>query len=255
MKEVTLSPESSRKIGFTSDTHFGHRNIIQYCLRPWMTDAELAELAQISSIPTLDASGFPLLDDNGAPVIRPKFRVSDDTLTRHNDGLIERINATLGADDILIHAGDVAWSDATKLQEFRDRVNVKEVYVAIGNHDKESDLVRLYGRERVAERFQFTIGKQIVIVDHYPGDRWHQSHYGSYLLFGHTHGAVNASRRTNPAYSLSIDIGVDSHDFRPWLWEELVALFAERKPAFERWAAKAYSAGKDAGGMAPIGSP
>lgn len=229
MKEISFDP--SRKIGLTSDTHYGHANIIQYCLRPWLSDAELTEVQKGN-----------------------KIKVSDDTLRRHDDALVERINDTLGPDDVLIHAGDVAWRGLETLREFRERVRVREIYFTVGNHDKEEDLCEVFGRERVAERFALTVGEQLAIVDHYPADRWHNSHYGSWLLFGHCHGALNAARRTNPAYSMSIDIGVDSHDFRPWLWPELVALFAERKPTFERWRAKAYP-GKDAGGMAPVGLP
>jgi calcineurin-like phosphoesterase family protein len=91
------------------------------------------------------------------------------------------------------------------------------------------------------------------VIDHYPGYSWQESHKSCWQLFGHVHGAENAKRRQDPAWSLSIDVGVDSHDFKPWLWkEELVPLFADRKPAFDRWHKQKYS-GKGGGGMAPQG--
>jgi calcineurin-like phosphoesterase family protein len=230
MKNLTLDP--ARRIGFTSDTHYGHGNIIQYCLRPWLTEGELAEIKA-----------------------NTRTRVSADTIRRHDDALVSRINATLGADDILINAGDVAWGDRANLQEFRDRVNVREVYCVVGNHDSEEDLKAVYGDDRVNERIALTIGGQFVVVDHYPGHAWHQSHNASWQLFGHVHGALNAARRTNPAYSLSIDIGVDSHNFTPWLWPELVSLFAERKPQYDLWRARQYDDNKGPGCMTVVGRP
>jgi calcineurin-like phosphoesterase family protein len=239
MKEIVLS--EGRRIGVTSDTHYGHSNIIQYCLRPFMSPEEYAMVLM----------GEDARVEKGHPA---KVKLSADSLARQNAALVDGINSVLGADDVLIHAGDVAWRDLATLQEFRDRLAVKEIYVAIGNHDVESELVQVFGRDRVFERFLVQVGRQRAVVDHYPGYSWQESHKATWLLFGHVHGAANAARKENPQYALSIDVGVDSHDFKPWLWTKLVDLFAARKPAFDRWCRKTYP-GKEAGGMAPVGAP
>jgi calcineurin-like phosphoesterase family protein len=54
---------------------------------------------------------------------------------------------------------------------------------------------------------------------------WHHSGRGVWHLYGHSHGNL----ADDPA-SLSIDVGVDSHSFRPWHFDEIrTAMNAKRK--------------------------
>ncbi len=236
----------TRKVAVTSDTHYGHGNIINYCRRPFATPDEWDALLRYE---LRKQAAF----EADEPFTEPSPKFSAETIARQNDALVAGINAVLGPDDVLIHAGDVAWKDLYTLFEFRERVTVRDIYVAIGNHDVEDELVAVFGRDKVMERFMIEVGGQRAVIDHYPGYSWQDSHKAAWLLFGHVHGAENAARRQNPAYALSIDVGVDSHEFRPWLWkEELVPLFAERRPQYDRWRAAKYP-GKDGGGMAPVG--
>ena len=238
MRMIKLDP--ARRIGVTSDTHYSHANIIAFCLRPFLSDEERRWV--VMSEKDRVAAGGPA-----------RVELSAETVRRQNDALVDGINAVLGADDVLIHAGDVAWDNPGALAEFRSRLTVREIYVAVGNHDDEDELAAVFGRDRVFERFAVKVGPQEAVIDHYPGDSWQASHKRAFQLFGHVHGAANARRRQNPAWALSIDVGVDSHGFKPWLWtEELLPLFAERRAAFDLWAARAYP-GKEAGGMAPVG--
>lgn len=227
----TLKFDPSRNIYFTSDTHYGHANIIQYCLRPWLTNDEYARMRA-----------------------GEKIKVSEDTLARHDEDMLSYFNHKVGPDDILIHAGDVAWGYG-KLEEFAVRLNCKNVYVTVGNHDDEADLRHIFGRDKVFERFMVDINGQKAVIDHYPGDSWEDSHKGAWQLFGHIHGVGNARRRQVPSWALSVDIGVDSHDFRPWSWQELTKLFSERRHLWDDWRAKLRQQDKEKGGMAPDGMP
>jgi len=52
---------------------------------------------------------------------------------------------------------------------------------------------------------------------------WNQSNRGSWHLYGHSHG-----RLPEVPNSLSMDVGVDTHDFRPWHFDEIKAVMNER---------------------------
>jgi len=52
---------------------------------------------------------------------------------------------------------------------------------------------------------------------------WNLSHHGSWHLYGHSHGNL-----PDTPTSLSMDVGVDTHGFRPWHFDEISTLMAER---------------------------
>lgn len=227
--------DKGRKIWITSDTHYRHRNIIKYCMRPWLSDEERIALENAP-------------DERAAK----KIHVSDETLKRHDEGIVARINEKVGPDDVLIHGGDVAWGTEA-LEDFADLVNCDEVYVLIGNHDDEFQLKRVFGSSNVFERVMVEVGRQRAIIDHYPADTWDGSHHGNWHLYGHVHGVGNERRRLEPSWALSIDVGVDSHDYYPWDWyEELLPLFAGRKKDWDDWRKRLRS--KEQGGMRSVGA-
>jgi len=57
---------------------------------------------------------------------------------------------------------------------------------------------------------------------------WHHSSRGVWHLYGHSHGNL----KDDPT-SLSIDVGVDSHDFQPWHLDEIRATMESRRHARE----------------------
>lgn len=85
---------------YTADLHFGHRNIITYCNRPWRT---------LDGHPDAEAM---------------------------TEALIARINERVRADDELIVAGDVAlhWK-AARIRELMDRIVCRRRILVRGNHD------------------------------------------------------------------------------------------------------------------------
>lgn len=228
-----LSIPKGVQVGVTSDTHWNHRRIIAYCERPWLwfhtNNSRLKEV--------------------GEPYVVP-----DGVLKAHDDFLVDSINAALGPDDYLLHAGDVCWNGLEKLREFRDRLRVKNIYVAVGNHDSQEDLAAAFGGDRVAERWMVHVdgpgGRRSAVLDHFPGYSWEGSHKGTWQLFGHVHGKLDNRHVNNPQWLLSLDVGVDSHNFEPWLWhEELLPLFDSRMTTWRAWRDQAYATPKEKGGM------
>lgn len=235
----TIQIAKGRRVAISSDPHVGHRGIIGYCRRPWLY---------------LDT------DNRRRGEAGEAYKVSDAALAAHDDAIIANINRVAGPDDVLFLLGDIAWgepggSGLKKLRQFRDRLACREIHVMVGNHDDETDLRTVFGDAFVYERLFVQVdgpaGRREAVLDHFGADVWHRSHHGSWLLFGHSHGGLDGRHLKNPAWLLSLDVGVDSHDFRPWLWhEELVPLMDSRRAAWQAWRDATYSTPKDKGGMA-----
>lgn len=182
------------KIYFTSDHHFGHKNIIKFSERPFEDVNEMDEI------------------------------------------LIQRWNEKVNPEDEVYHLGDVGLSSSGKLRKILERLNGK-IYLINGNHEKSAqdchsrfEWIKDY-YELVVKDDEFERGEQLIVLFHYAMREWNASHWGTYHLYGHSHGSLP----DDPA-SLSFDIGVDCHDFYPLSYEEVKAIMKTKswKPPFEQ---------------------
>ena len=85
-------------IWFTSDTHFGHKNIVGPKISNWK-------------------SGYRNFD----------------SLSQMDDELLFQINKNVQQNDILYHLGDFAFKN---VGEYRNRIVCKNIHLILGNHDK-----------------------------------------------------------------------------------------------------------------------
>lgn len=175
-----------------------------------------------------------------------KFKVSYDSVCNMNDQIVERFNKLVRPIDVLIHHGDFAWSPFKNSIEFVQRLNCKNLFLIWGNHD-EAELANLIPNN--FDQCLINIDGINIHCNHYPQDTWEASHRGSWHLFGHVHGAANSRRAANPSWAMSLDVGVDSHDFKPWSFEELQTYFSKK---YSIWKQERDSwKDKEEGGMAP----
>lgn len=221
---------ANQRVFVASDTHYGHANILKYCLRPWLSPERRADVLA------------------GRPV-----EVTEAECRSHDDALVDNINWTVGPGDLLLILGDVAWG-REKLAEFRSRLGAFEVVVCVGNHDDEDELAEVFGRSRVFERLMLVVegsgGDRKFVCDHFPAHSWEQSHHGTGHLFGHVHGRLDHRRLGENQFALTLDVGVDSHDYKPWnLREEIIPLFDRSRPRWKTWRDVTYG-DKDRGAMA-----
>lgn len=61
---------------------------------------------------------------------------------------------------------------------------------------------------------------------------------GSWHLYGHSHG-----RLPDDPLALSMDVGVDTHDFRPWHFDEIKERMKERASRVNRPEPPGYACG------------
>ena len=172
----------SRKYFFTGDTHFSHRNVIKYCNRPFANADEM------------------------------------------NETIITNWNSVVSPNDIVYHVGDVAFEkDRAKRDWLLSRLN-GEKHLIWGNHDKG---LKSTGWQRTFRSaadmrvihvpMEANNGKlQRIVLCHYAMRVWDQSHYGTWQLYGHSHGTLPDEKSM-----LQCDVGVDAWDFTPVSMEQL----------------------------------
>ncbi len=181
------------KIFFTSDHHFGHKNIIKFSERPFKDVQEMDEV------------------------------------------LIQKWNEKITEEDEVYYLGDLGLCSSGKMKKILERLNGKK-YLINGNHEKSAqncsehfEWIKDY-HELVIEDDEFPRGQQLLVLFHYSMREWNASHWGSYHLYGHSHGTLSDDKN-----ALSFDIGVDCHDFYPLSYEEVKEIMKKKTwtPPFE----------------------
>jgi calcineurin-like phosphoesterase family protein len=62
-------------------------------------------------------------------------------------------------------------------------------------------------------------GKQGIVLCYYSMRVWPHHERGTWQLYGHSHGNL-----PDDPLALSMDVEIDTHDFRPWHFEEVEAV-------------------------------
>ena len=139
-----------KDIWFTADLHLGHKNIIEYCNRPF---------DGVDSMNTTIINNWNecVQDDDDVYVLGDFTLLSHHWAAKYIDELHGNIHFIPGSHD--------AWMDK-KNMFMSDRVNF---------------LPPLYS---------FTWKDAIFVLCHYALRVWDRSHYGAYHLYGHSHGRL-----------------------------------------------------------------
>ncbi len=177
----------TNKIWFTSDHHFGHKNIIEFSKRPFANADEM------------------------------------------NAELVIRWNEKVAQDDLVYHLGDFSLMSAGKVRNLIGQLNGR-ICLITGNHESAalecSDCF-----EWIKDYYELTVsdidahkGERFIVLFHYAMRVWNASHYGTWHLYGHSHGDL-----PDDETSLSFDVGVDSHNFYPLSYQDVKNIMAKKK--------------------------
>jgi calcineurin-like phosphoesterase family protein len=215
-------------IFFTSDTHYGHRNIVR-----------------------------------GVSNWENKDGCRDfDTLEEHNETIITNLNEVVGQDDTLYHLGDWSFGGIQNIWNFRQRINCRNIHLILGNHDhhirnckplpnvRKADFVQssffneeIHGLKMsflewdecidaddiflsVQDVLELSIDKKThIFLSHYAHRVWNGSHKGVIHLYGHSHGSI-------PDYGKSMDVGVDTNNLKPYSLDEILSIMNKRDIEF-----------------------
>jgi calcineurin-like phosphoesterase family protein len=143
-----------------------------------------------------------------------------------DEALIARWNERVRPGDIVYHLGDFSYRNATAADAYLPQLN-GEIHLIAGNHDGETlaQHARLFAS--VSQILEIRAGGQRIVLCHYPMREWHGSWRNAWHFFGHVHGRLN-----HEPHGFSLDVGADSHDFRPWNLDEIGRLFETRGNPF-----------------------
>ena len=212
-------------VWFTSDTHFGHGNIIKYCHRPFLGQRDRE---------ALEANGGSWHDGIWKGSTSPRWRMSYEAVSMMNEAMFSAINANVGTDDTLWHLGDFCFAPKNEYYkralEYRTRINCKNVNLVWGNHDHRS-IKDLFSS--TYDLANINVDKQNIVACHYAMAVWNRSHRGSWHLYGHSHGTAESWLDKAISGRKSIDVGVDHAyklfgEFRPFSMDDLRKIMNKR---------------------------
>lgn len=172
---------------FTSDTHFGHANIIEYCNRPFYDVEEM------------------------------------------DTEMIERWNSVVSMDDTVYHLGDFTLDNEHRFFRYANSLN-GNINIIPGSHDHSwIDKFQFGFRfQRLPPLVSIEFPEirngtypQVIVLCHYSMQTWDRAHFGTWHLFGHSHGTLKG-------IGLSFDVGVDCHNFTPISLEQVAALMKDK---------------------------
>lgn len=183
-------------IHLTSDTHFGHNKIIQYCERPF-NDVHEMNKTIINSINEVVGE--------------------DDTLyflgdfCHHRSSPIE-YRKYINCKNVHIILGN---------HDFLDKIE-KNLYSFLDDGFLSVNFVK-----------EILYCNQKIFLSHYPHRSWPSSHKGSYHCYGHVHSKLDHEDRNSTR--LTLDVGVDNcvnynKPFgQPFSFKEIQQLFSSKK--------------------------
>lgn len=136
--------------------------------------------------------------------------------------MIERWNAVVRPNDTIYHLGDFTMHKTKDIvDEILAALNGKKILIT-GNHD--SNFVKNHPAWHEVHQYLEIKGpdrEYWLTMFHYPIGSWNGAYHNSWHLHGHSHGTFDSGSWGNGKKKLALDVGVDSHQFTPWSFDEI----------------------------------
>jgi calcineurin-like phosphoesterase family protein len=183
------------KVWITSDTHFGHKNIVRGTTN-WRT--------QDGEVPIDSTRDFQ-------------------TIEQMNERLVDGINHFVGQDDTLIMLGDVSFGGFENIGIFLNRIICKNIHLILGNHDHhiENNRGDIQGKFLSVQHYlEVKIEGQEFVLCHYPLQSWNGLNKGVIHLHGHVH--LPEHRKFGNGKRL--DVGIDGNGMNPYSISDIIKI-------------------------------
>lgn len=189
---IELNTDESQ-VFFTSDTHFGHSNIIKYCQRPFNSAEHMDEV----------------LISNWNEVVSPKdivFHLGDFCFGSDKEWIkiLQRLNGTkyliLGNHD---------------LKKIANSNQIKDYFADINM------------------QMRLVVDKQKMLLNHYPFLCFEGGYQNVWQLFGHVHSSKHSTgldkERLVHLFPTQYDVGVDNNNYRPVSFSQVSQIITEQQ--------------------------
>lgn len=169
---------------FTSDTHFGHQNILRLSKRPFRTISE-----------------------------------HDEALVRNWNEVVGAADTVYHLGDFAYGLDE----DANRLEWLFARLNGRK-YLVLGNHDLDragrmhGTIEALGWAERPEHLIHLEVEGHRLVLSHYAQREWQGGQKGAFHFYGHAHGALAGIGR-----SRDVGVDMPDVAFRPRTFGELTA--------------------------------
>lgn len=175
---------------FTSDLHFGHKNIIKFCNRPFSSVEEMND--------GLVARWNDVVKPNDTVWVLGDFAFTN---IDHIKEILERLNGN-------IHM--VLGNHDHEIIKYRNQLLNSGLVKEICDYKE----LRMYGQK--------------ICLFHFAQRTWNAAHHGAWHLFGHTHGTMEPyGRSVDVGVDSSYILGAPV--YRPYAYEEIAA-FMDGRP-------------------------
>lgn len=161
-----------------------------------------------------------------------------------NKTIVDNINSCVGEDDELYHLGDWSFGGKESVWIFKQQLKCKNIHLIYGNHDQWIE--RNY--ENIQDTFksisyykEIKVNHNHFILSHYAMRVWNKSHKGSIMLYGHSHGTLDALKPefTSPTWIgdeyfvknfKTMDVGMDANpNFKPYSITEILEIMNSKE--------------------------
>lgn len=175
---------NKQRIFFSSDYHFGHKNVIKFANRPFASVEEMNEemINRHNSVVRANDLLYIIGDFSFLPV----------------DKTVEILKRMKGAKIFVPGNHD-------KVMNHQDVRNCFQHFYPYDCHPQ----IKIEDASAIG-------GYQTIVLNHFAMKVWNKSAHRSFHLYGHSHGSM-----PDDINSLSMDVGVDCWDYYPVSYEQV----------------------------------
>lgn len=141
--------------------------------------------------------------------------------------LINNWNSVVEPGDNVYHLGDVTFGKTGFNDAILYSLNGNK-HLVRGNHDKLCHKPEFNKHwVWIKDYHELKIDGRLLVLQHYPLLTWNKAHKdpAAWMLHGHSHGNLNHVNM----HTTRLDVGVDSHNYKPISYAEVSAILSKRK--------------------------